>query len=1108
MISNRANRPIRLMFVLMALILPAQAQFHSGIEGSVKDPSGALVPDVTITVHNSNTGEERTVKTSTAGYFRIEPLPAGKFSIKASQTGFKSFEQSDISVEADQVRTVNIALQLGEAGITVQVSAEAPPVETSEGRVSGLIEESKVRELPITGRNIYGLVVLTPGVTGLPAGGGQSYAQATGDIFTTEYGVSLSANGQRSAGNNFTVDGASTNNVAHGGVTNFSPNAESVQEVRILANSFSAEYGRNSSVVVNVLTKQGSNEFHGSMSWFHTNNHLNARSIFQNQVPVFRRNEGSASFGGPIRKNQTFFFGSVDFLRSGVASAQVVNVETPEFTNFMKQTHPNNISTLLLTKYPTLVNPVSNFQTAGSLLNTNCGSLPTSSALIQSQLGLIPCNLRVRGETTFNSTIPRNGLQWSGRVDHNFNDSKDRLYGNVYRTTVDTTLFSNSYPRPDFTRPWHEYTHYANVNETHIFSPNVINEMGASWTRAFGSTTCEPCEIPGINIVGLQGFGLPGWEPGTFVQNIYEWRDVLSFNKGSHSLKIGGNIQHNQDYDNFGLFLLRPIFSFNSVLDFAADKVFQEAGFGIDPKTGGRASSAQGYVASRDGNIGLFVQDDWKVRPNLTLNLGLRWEDFGNPRHRHDSTENVIFQGGDTYSTRLANAKVDYTPNHRVFNGADLNNFAPRIAFAWDPTKQGRMSVRGGTGVFYNRVADGIYNGVQNDPPRIATVTANTLTPGVTPIYSLGTPTEPWGFSPPAGIVPGLDSKNGLLAGRANITGADLNLRTSYSYNWFFGIQYGFGNNWMIQGNYIGSSAHKLYGNYDVNRVNNDLIINNGQLLRLNRSFGPITYGSNLFNSFYSGGTFALKKRFSSGFSIDSAYTIGRAVDGGFVGGGGNEINTMIADVNNLRRERALAVFDIPQRWSLSLLYQIPMPRLNNAVKAILGGWQLSNVTIYQKGTPFSVYCTLPFSAVRNSSGTIVGNSGCDYNADGSNYDYPNAPSFKDPTQNATRQNYLDGLFKASDFSAPAFGQEGNIGRDVYRNPSYFNTDLSLAKQARIPWFLGDNGATLQFRAEFYNAFNKVNLGSVSQDMADPLFGRVTSAFPGRNVQFGLRLAF
>lgn len=1102
-------RPFIFLFALLGFVLPVLAQFHSGIEGSVTDPTGALVVGVTITVRNMSTGEVRTVQTSSAGYYRVEPLPAGNFTVTAAQVGFKTFEQTNIQVEADQIRTVNISIALGSQNATVQVTSEAPPVETSEGRVSGLIEGSKIKELPITGRNVYGLVVLTPGVTGLPAGGGQSYAQATGDIFTTEYGVSLSANGQRSAGNNFTIDGASTNNVAHGGVTDFSPNAESVQEVRILANNFSAEYGRNSSVVVNLLTKQGSNNFHGSLSWYHTNNHLTARDTFQNQVPVFRRNEGAASFGGPIRKNKTFFFGSIDFLRSGVASAQPVDVETPEFTSFLKQNYPNNISTELLTKYPTTVAPVKNFQTAGSMLNTNCSALPTPSTSIPSQLGPIPCNLPVTGEANFGSTIPRNGLQWSGRVDHNFNNSNDRLYGNVYRTTLDTTLFSNSYPRPDFTRPQHQYSSYANVNETHIFSPNVINEMGGSWTRAFGETTCTPCEIPGINVVGLQGFGLPGWEPGTFIQNIYEWRDVLSFNKGSHSLKIGGNIQHNQDYDNFGLFLLRPIYSFNSVLDFAADKVFQEAGFGIDPATGARASSAQGYVASRDGNQGIFVQDDWKVRPNLTLNLGLRWEDFGNPYHRHNSTENLIFQGGDTFSTRIANAKVDYTPNHHIFNGADLNNFGPRFGFAWDPTKQGKMSVRGGAGVFYNRAADGLYNGVQDNPPRIATVTANTNTPGVTPVFALGTPTEPFGFPLPTGIVPGLDSKNGLLAGKASITGIDPNLRTNYSYNWFFGIQYGFGKDWMIQANYLGSSAHKLYANYDVNRVTDDLLINNDKLLRLNQSFGPITYGQTLFNSFYSGGTFALKKRFAYGFSIDSAYTIGKAIDGGFVGGGGNEINTMIADVNDISRERALAVFDIPQRWTLSVLYQIPAPKSTNAaLKAVFGGWQFSNVTIYQKGSPFSVYCTLPFSPVLDSSGKIVGNSGCDYNADGSNYDYPNAPSFKDPTKNASEQQYLNGLFKATDFPAPALGQEGNIGRDVYRNPGYFNTDLSLSKQAQIPWFFGDNGASLQFRGEFYNAFNHTNLGGVTQDMADPLFGRVTSAFPGRNIQFGLRLAF
>ena len=185
-------------------------------------------------------------------------------------------------------------------------------------------------------------------------------------------------------------------------------------------------------------------------------------------------------------------------------------------------------------------------------------------------------------------------------------------------------------------------------------------------------------------------------------------------------------------------------------------------------------------------------------------------------------------------------------------------------------------------------------------------------------------PTEPYGFPLPDGILPGLDEKNGLLSARAGITGVDPSLRTNYSYNWFFGLQYGLGRDWVLQANYIGSSAHKLYSLYDVNRFNGDLLVNNGVLQRLNRSFGGITYVQNVFNSYYTGGTFAVKKRFSSGFSVDSAYTIGRAIDGGFVGGGGNEVDTRVADINNLRRERGLAVFDIPQRWTLSILYQVP----------------------------------------------------------------------------------------------------------------------------------------------------------------------------------------
>ena len=252
-------------------------------------------------------------------------------------------------------------------------------------------------------------------------------------------------------------------------MTNLNPNAESIQEVRISVNNFAADYGRNSSVSVNVVSKQGTNDLHGSASWFHTNNVLQSRTHFIPEIPVNRRNEAAWGLGWPIRKNRTFFFGSMDILRSGITSAFPAEVATPDFISFMQQAHPNSISTQLWTQYPAALQTVRNFKTAGNMTGTDCATQVSPSSLIPSPVGPVPCNLGVTGEGDFVTVLPRNGLQWNARIDHNFNNSKDRLYGDFYRTTLDHTLFDAPSVYPAFTKPWFEYSLLFNLNETHTF---------------------------------------------------------------------------------------------------------------------------------------------------------------------------------------------------------------------------------------------------------------------------------------------------------------------------------------------------------------------------------------------------------------------------------------------------------------------------------------------------------------------------------------------------------------------------------------------------------------------------------------------------------------
>jgi hypothetical protein len=378
------------------------------------------------------------------------------------------------------------------------------------------------------------------------------------------------------------------------------------------------------------------------------------------------------------------------------------------------------------------------------------------------------------------------------------------------------------------------------------------------------------------------------------------------------------------------------------------------------------------------------------------------------------------------------------------------------------------------------------------------------------PVYGLAASNvSPFGFPPVTGIIPGLDAKNGLLAGKAAMNAVQPNTDSPYAFNWSLGGQYAITDSWMVEAYYIGSVGHHLLDNYDVNRVDDDLIIHNDVLTRLNTSFGPISYSQTLANSFYTGATVDVKKRMSHGVNMQVAYTLGKGLDSTDIGGGGNENNVNLADIYNIRRERGLSVFDIRNRIAGAAVWALPRPQFGSSyLNWIASGWQLSGITILQSGSPYSVTCATPFEPIYNASGAIVGNSGCDYNADGANYDYPMTPSWGN-SRSGSRSRYISGLFTQADFPAPPLGQEGNLGRDTFIGPGFANTDFSVMKTSKIPWFIGKEGATLEIRGEIFNVFNRVNLGQVDGGMSDgSLFGTSNSTFGSRDIQFGLRIRF
>lgn len=1096
-----------LICCMFLALLSAHAQFTSGIEGTVSDATDAVIPNAAVTLSNPATGSTLTVQTTGAGYYRFPALSSSIFKISVSAPGFETLTQENIKTEVALTSNVNLRLQLGTATTEVTVADTPPPIQLNDASVSGTVGQREVQELPLPGRNFYSLVVLTPGVTGLPSGGSGAYAQSQADIFNVELGVNLNAGGMRTESNSFLIDSAPVNSGPRRGVVNINPNAESVQELRVQVNNYTAEYGGNAGATVNVITRQGANRLHGSLDEFHTDNALVTRSFFSGpKVPVFRRNEFGGSIGGPIYRNHTFFFGSVDALRASFPSASSQSVYTPAFIDFLKTNHPNNVSTKILTTYPSSVTTDVAQQTTGAIAGVDCTKLASPSQAIQTALGPVPCSLAVVGSGNFSVSSPRNGLQWNARVDQSLRNGKDRIYANFYRTTLDT---KNPSAYSAFTTDSPSHTFYGNVAELHIFAPNVLNQVRYSYTRVYGIVQCAHCDVPSIGIGGTTGFG--GFGPFPFVQNNYEGADSVTWTRGAHNIRFGGSLTRVQSNANGLTAFTRPYFGFDNALTFAADAPSYEGGLAASLTTGQITGA---IYNDRRQFFSFFWQDDWKVRPNLTLNLGLRYESFGNFNEVNPDTTNIVFQGGATFEQQIANAKVAVLD--KVLKSNLKNNFGPKFGFAYDPIGNGRISVRGGFGVNYDVPSDQVFPPGPSNPPVIAFVNLSNQTAPFVPIYGLGTSaTAPYGFPTPV-VQTGLDAKNGPTFTKAALTVMDPNLKTEYSENYSLGVQGGLKGGWVAELDYIGAVARHQYAQYEVNRFNGDLILNKGKLTRLNTSFGGIQYTQSNLSANYNGMTAAVRNRGTRGLSTQIAYTFGKALDQASSAGGGLNV----VDPLNLRAEYGAADFDVRNRLSISLLYEIPGLKSGAGfVRGALGGWEIGDVTILQSGTPFSVYnsAQFQFATITQNGVTTTDytrNVGGDYNGDGYNYDRPNAPAAGNNIRGASRKQFRNGLFACNAtvsfcgniFAAPVLGQQGNIGRNTYRGPGYANSDFSLLKNTR---FKLHEDMNLQFRAETQNVFNRTNLSGVVSDLNNASqFGKATNSYASRQFQFGARLIF
>ncbi len=1079
--ANIMFRPIATLAISIMVASTASAQFRSAVEGTVYDSSQSPVPGAEVVLINESTQVTLRTISNESGFFRLPQLAAGAYRVEVRRAGFKSWVQTELTLEGDDLRTIYPSLSVGEQKTMVEVTATAAAIETGASSVSRAIESKTVDEVPMLGRNIYGAVAsLAPGVTGSGGlfGGGFALNQ---DSFQNEPGFQINAAGQRQEQNEYQVDGTSVNGNSRDGIANLTPEPDTVQEIRVSANSFSAEKGRNSGALVEVFTKSGTNQYHGTLSEFHTDNALTSRTVFQTSVPAFRRNEYGFTLGGPLVKNRTFVFGSFYKLRASQATTTLDRVETPEFRAYVNANFPNSMAARFFGIGAAGAPPTTGILTVADVRRANPGSYPSDR---------FPSDLPAVGTAVDSYSTSRPASQWNFRADQNFRAYNDRIYFSWFRTTTDGQV-TGARPFARIVQP--SSGKFGRFNWSHTFTPAILNEASASYVRADGRTPPPTGAelLPIANVSGLSGF--PDGGRYRFVHNNYLFHDGLTWIRGNHQIRVGADLDKQHGYA-IQSNTARPTFQFSNILDFAQDLPFSQSGPTIDIAKG--QVGVDLYRRLYMTYVGTYVQDDWKVTPRFTVNAGLRWDYFGNWASAHlNSTPFPLFSPGSgaTFAEQVAKGKTSVRGDGFITNNTP-NGFAPRIGFAWDVFGNGSTSVRSAYGLFYSRVANLAYvsNGSNTNAPAFGTPFISVQTPGTQFSYGLGSSGGSF-FPIPPGFQFQVDPNGGLVGSRVSVGGNEPNVSQPRTHNWTFSIQRRIGRDFVVEADYLGIHSANLYTQTDVNRIPGDLIANNGKLQRLNPSFGPVVYGRTIGTADANIFSLSAGKRFARNWSIKGIYTMGRALDydssnDNGVGGGRN-----IFDAQNVFAQRGRADYDVKRRFSLDGVWEVPSPFKSRVLSNVVGGWRLATIALLQTGLPFTVYTSAPYP------------SG-DYNADGYNYDVPNSPAFGN-TRPASRSDFITGIFKASDFPKPAPGHEGNLGRNTFEGPGLANVNVSAIKAFTLPWFFRET-ATLEIRGEIFNLFNRVNLTQPSADLSSALFGRSTGQSLPRGEQFGIRLQF
>ncbi len=1104
----------------------AWAQFRGSIQGTIRDTSRAVIPSAKVTLTNNETQRKQHAEASGEGFYRFSGLAPGGYRVEASAPGMKTGVMQNVQLAAEATQGVDLTLQPGAVSESVTVTAEAAStLQTETANVATELSSQALRNLPQAGRDPYELLRLAPGVFGDAArsgsGGSVAFPNGTGpggsnnSIFQTENQVPVVANGQRVSQNNFQLDGVSVNSLTWGGAAVVTPNQESVKSVRIASSDYSAEAGRNSGAQIEVVSENGTNQFHGSGVFKYNDPLFNAYNKFGGPgAPPIRVDQllrqFAASVGGPVVKNKLFFFFSYEGLRQSNTNFATSYVETAQFRQqviaaragsntarvFSNPGIVPRVASILPSSCPAgfaagTCQVVSGGLDIGSLTGArgqyvDIGANPTGGGL-DGIPDIAFAQIALPGRTE--------GNQYNGRVDF-IPTTKDSLAFSTYITKlnqVSADAAGGSRPLDDI--PFGPLNTAATLTYNRILSATMLNEARVNFTRFADNGISDASNvnfgIPRLEVEGLAlpdriRFGPPQSEttPSILAQNQFEFRDSFSKVQGNHVFKAGGEFRWEQDNSNL-VGGARPLYSFQGLFNLANDTpIFEQ--INADPSTGAPAD-AQRYF--RTQTYALYAQDEWKVRPSLTLTLGLRWEYFTPITEKRGRLSNLVFSAPYT----LAGARVGTVD--QLFN-PDRNNFAPRFGFAFNPAKLNNLVVRGGFGVYNQRVPDVLFANTRGNPPFFARFgiccgTAGSPFANGQILYALGASNSIYSYPANPALAVGIDPATGAVLNRTvEVWGAQRNFPTAYAYEYSWDFEYRLPWQLTASAGYQGSADHHLIR-----------IVNQNFLYPNNPAFGPVYFPQPDVNSNYNALNLTLSRRFSQGLGLQASYRWSKSIDELSTEGPGASSNQTFPQ--DLRSERGPSDFDATHAVTIAGQYELPWYKGRAGWKgALLGGFQIAPILSYHTGFPYTVKIG---QSVSTPGGPTLGPIRPTQYFGNAVYDNSNRALI-----NGT--NWPGG--GAAYFNIASNGPPG-IGRNTFRGPRYFATDLSLSKLTRLPanWHLGE-AAAIDLRANLYNLFNTLNLTpfgffdpGVFADSAE--FGRATQpGLAGRVVEFQARFSF